>query len=540
MSGIKKLAGQTMLYGGSSIIARLLNYLLTPYLTLKMSEVGYGEISMIYAAIPFLNVLFTYGLETAFFKFSEERDGRKVFATSSLSIMYTTLMFCGLLVLFHKQLAIALKLQDHPEYILMIIGIIALDTLTTLPYALLRQQGKPVKFATIRITNILVTMALTYFFISILPQNVATKPKGLLRAIYIENFQVGYVILANLIASAIQFLQLGKEFFAIKMKPDMKLWKEMMAYSMPMLIVGMGGMINEVADRNMLAWLAPAATDEGKKSIVAIYGACYKLSILITLFIQGFRMGAEPFFFKQAQGSNPQRTYARVMKFFVITICIMFLVIVLYIDIWKHFLRNPYYWQGLGVVPILVVANMCLGVYYNLSIWYKLGKRTLYGAYITLIGAAVTLGINFLFIPTFSYYACAWATLLAYASMMIISYVWGQKVYPVPYATRKLLSYFVMALIAYCLYMGFCGYVANGWLRFLAATVLLIFYVWLLTTVEHKEFAKLPVIGKYFAHPGTKADPLPAEQETYEPSVLEETVEEQQMKNTDQSKNLDA
>ena len=422
----------------------------------------------------------------------------------------------------------------------MIIGIIALDTLSTLPFALLRQQGKPVKFATIRITNILVTMALTYFFISVLPQNVASKPKGLLRNIFIENYQVGYVLLANLIASAVQFLQLGKEFFAIKMKPDGKLWKEMMVYSMPMLIVGLGGMINEVADRNMLAWLAPAATDEGKKSIVAIYGAVYKLSILITLFIQGFRMGAEPFFFKQASGRNPQKTYARVMKFFVITICVMFLVIVLYLDIWKHFLQNPYYWQGLGVVPVLVMANMCLGVYYNLSIWYKLGNRTLNGAYITLIGAALTLLINYFFIPVYSYWACAFATLIAYASMMIISYVWGQKVYPVPYASRKLIIYFVMALIEWCLYKGFEGYVANGLLRFAVATILLVAYVWLLTIIEHKEFAKLPVVGKFFARPGDTVIPMPAGNADYNESALEETVKEQQIENTEQSKNLDA
>ncbi len=225
----------------------------------------------------------------------------------------------------------------------------------------------------------------------------------------------------------------------------------MMIYAMPLIIVGFGGMINEVFDRIMLSWLAPVTDITAAKDQVAIYSACYKLSILITLFIQAFRMGAEPFFFKQAEGKNPQKVYARVMKFFVITITVMFLFVALYIDIWKYFLSTDpaklkIYWTGLKVVPILLLANMFLGIYYNLSIWYKLTHKTIAGAYITIIGAVITLLINYFFIPYFGYMACAWATFVCYGSMMVISFMWGQKDYRIPYAWRKLCAYIVIVV----------------------------------------------------------------------------------------------
>ena len=223
----------------------------------------------------------------------------------------------------------------------------------------------------------------------------------------------------------------------------------MMVYALPMVIVGLGGMVNETMDRIMLGWWGHADSPELNKAAVGIYAACYKLSILITLSIQAFKMGAEPFFFKQAETDNAQRTYARVMKFFVITICVMFLAVVLYLDIWKLFIRNPLMYEGLKVVPILLIANMFLGVYYNLSIWYKLSNKTMAGALITLIGAFVTIVINYFGIPYFGYMASAWATFSCYGLMMFISFKWGQKVYPIPYATKKLIAYFIIALVIY-------------------------------------------------------------------------------------------
>jgi len=269
----------------------------------------------------------------------------------------------------------------------------------------------------------------------------------------------------------------------------------MMIYSMPLIIAGLGGMINETFDRLMLRWWLPGSVTF-KEEQVGVYNACYKLSILITLFIQAFRMGAEPFFFKQAQGQNPQRTYARVMKFFVITVTFMFLAVSLFLPIWRHFIASKH-WEGLAVVPILLLANIFLGIYYNLSIWYRLGQKTSAGAYITIIGAAITFAINFLFIPAHSYMACAWATFSCYGSMMVISYVWGQKAYKVPYATKKLVAYIVIVVVLYFAYRAIGLVITNEYWQLPFGALLLFLYARFLLLVEKKEFAKVPLIKKF-------------------------------------------
>lgn len=496
MSGIKKLAGDTIWYGGSSIAARFLNYLLTPYLTLKLTGAAYGEMSLVYAAIPFLNVLFTYGLETAYFRFVQKDEFKKdIYSTASISIFVSTIILSLLLFLTNGSIANFVKLNEHPEFIKLSIFIIAFDTLATLPFSKLRQDGKPKKFALIRVIGIAITMLLTYFFISVCPNIVAKNPTGWVASWYIKNYGVGYAIIANLFASGITLLLLSKELFSIQFKFNKVLWKQMLVYSLPLLIAGFGGMINETFDRIMLNWWAPVADT---KLETGIYSACYKLSILITLFIQAFRMGAEPFFFKQANGENAPKMYARVMKFFVMTITVMFLFVILYIDIWKYFIRNEVLWVGLKVVPILLLANMFLGIYYNLSVWYKLTQKTIYGAWITIIGAVVTLIINAIFIPYFSYMACAWATFFCYGSMMVVSFIWGQKHYRIPYAWKKLLAYIIMVVLIFFIHKGITHFIKNKYFNFLLATFFILLYVRFLTLVEHKEFSKLPVIGKYF------------------------------------------
>ena len=496
---IKKLAGQTVWYGASSIAARFLNYLLTPYLTAKLSGPGYGDVSVIYAAIPFLNVLFTYGLETAYFRFSQKEEfKRDIYSTSSISIFISTIILTGLLLLSHSSFAHWLKLDAHPEFITYSALIIAFDTLTTLPFAKLRQLGRPKKFALIRIISIFITIFLTYFFISVCPKIVAANPSGFVSKYYVKNYGVGYVIIANLISSFITLLLLSKELFSFKWTFNARIWKTIMIYSLPLIIAGFGGMINETFDRIMLLWWAPVHGIDAAKNEVGIYSACYKLSILITLFIQAFRMGAEPFFFKQSQGENPQRTYARVMKFFVITITVMFLVVALYLDIWKYFIRNKTFWAGLKVVPILLLANMFLGIYYNLSIWYKLTHKTISGAYITLIGAVITLIINFIFIPYYSYMACAWATFFCYGSMMVISFAWGQKAYRIPYAWKKLCAYIIIVVLLFFVHRGVIYFFDSRLVNISTATILLFIYLFFVMTVEKKEFQKLPVVGRWF------------------------------------------
>ena len=499
MSSIKKLAGQTMWYGVSSIAARFLFYLLTPYLTLKLSGIGYGDMSILYAAIPFLNVIFTYGIETAYFRFASKEEYKKnIYSTATISILCTTFFLTILLLFFRSSIAHLLRLDNHPEFITYSALIIGFDTLSTLPFAKLRLEQRPRKYALIRISTIILQIAITYFLISVCPRLAIENPNGFIATFYKPGYGVGYVIIANVFASFFALLLLYKEFFAFEFKFNKKVWVAMMIYSMPLIIAGFGGMINETFDRIMLSWLAPVANVVDAKIQVAIYSGCYKLSILITLFIQAFRMGAEPFFFKQAEGQNPQKVYARVMKFFVITITIMFLVVAMYLDIWKYFLSKEIYWTGLKVVPILLLANMFLGIYYNLSIWYKLTHKTIAGAYITLIGAAITLLINFIFIPYFSYMACAWATFFCYGSMMVISFLWGQKDYRIPYAWKKLCAYIVIVVLLYFIHEVVIYFFKGNTINFTSATLLLILYVWFIINVEWKEFQRLPVIGRYF------------------------------------------
>jgi O-antigen/teichoic acid export membrane protein len=496
---IKKLASQTVWYGLSSIAARFLNYLLTPYLTGRLLTGEYGQMSTVYAAIPFLNVIFTYGMETAYFRFVQKDTNRNdIYSTSMISMIGSTIFLTGLLFLFRNGFIDLLKLQAHPEFITYSILIIALDTLTTLPFAKLRQDGRPRKFAVVRVLSIVLTIILTYFFISVLPHVVEKNSDSFLKIIYIKDYAVGYIIIANLIASFVTLILLSKEFLAFTLKFNTVLWKRMIVYALPLILAGFAGMINETFDRIMLLWWGPSSTVQDAEVQVGIYSACYKLSLLITLFIQAFRMGAEPFFFKQAEQENPQRVYARVMKFFVITISVMFLVVALYLDIWKHFIRKESMWVGLKVVPILLLANMFLGIYYNLAIWYKLTHKTIAGAYITLIGAVITLIINYAFIPHYSYMACAWATFACYGSMMVVSFVWGQKEYRIPYAWKKLSAYIIIVVLFYFLHRSLIHHFSNKIFNLSSATFLLLLYVWFVANVEHKDFQRLPVVGRFF------------------------------------------
>lgn len=496
MSSVKQLAGQTIWYGVSSIGVRFIGYLLTPYLTEVLTKADYGKMGLVYAAIPLLNVLFTYGMETTYFRFAQQENRRVLYNTVSISLLVSTLFFTLILWLFRSELAVFAGLPNYPELIKLSIVIIALDTLTRMPLAKLRQDGRPVRFALINVAAILVNISLTFFFLTYCRSTLKADANSWVRLIYDPHLNpIFYVLVANLVQSACMLLLLWKEFTSFEWKFDSSLWRTMMMYSLPLIIAGLGGMINETFDRLMLKWLTPG-TDTYKEVQVGVYNACYKLSILVTLFVQAFRMGAEPFFFKQAGAQNQRYTYARVMKFFVITITAMFLVVSLFLVVWRHFIASKH-WEGLKVVPILLLANMFLGIYYNLSIWYKLGHKTTAGATITLIGAAITLLINGLFIPRFGYIACAWATFFCYAAMMVISYTWGQKRYPVPYAWKKLLAYIVIVVLLYFVHRAINYFWTNDILSFLSGTLILGAYLIFILRVERNEFRKLPVVGKY-------------------------------------------
>jgi O-antigen/teichoic acid export membrane protein len=495
LASIKKLASQTLWYGASSIFARFLYYLLTPYLTAKFrGTTEYGRMSLVFSLIPFLFTLIVFAFETAYFRFMQRKEYvADVYNTLSTSLLLSTIGICGLTIFFNSPIAAFIGLPGHPEYITMCTFIIGFDALSALPFAKLRHENKPRKFAFIRISGILVNIAAVYFFLTVCPAMLKKNPNSVLQFIYNPKYGVAYVLIANAAASLFQFVALSKELTSVKFGINKMLWKEVMIYALPLTIAGFAGMINETFDRIMLQRWSPLKGDAATFE-VGIYSACYKLSILITLFVQAFRMGAEPFFFKQSGESNAQKVYARVMKFFVMTICVMFLVVSLYLNIWRDlFIRDERMWVGLKVVPILLLANMFLGIYINLSIWYRISRKTTAGAYITLIGAAITIAINFIFIPYFSYMACAWATFLCYGSMMVISYIWGQRVYPVPYAWKKLIAYMSIVVLLYFIHAGITSISPNYILNITSATLFLGAFAFFVYRVEKKEFEKLVI-----------------------------------------------
>ncbi len=487
-----------MWYGVSSIAARFINYLLTPYLTFKFTSAEYGEMSVVYAFIPFMNVIFTYGLETGFFKFSTTDNKQTVYNTTSLSMIFSTIVLSIFVIIFQVPLSQLLQIQNHPEYISLSAAIIAIDALSTIPFSKIRQDGKPKLFASIKVGGILINIISIYFFLSVCPNWLQENPNHWCSSFYKKEWAVGYVLLANLIQTFFTLLLLSKEFFAIDLKFDFKLWKQIMLYSLPLIIAGFAGMINETFDRIMLGWWAPVNTINDAKSEVGIYAACYKLSILITLAVQAFRMGAEPFFFKQSTEKDAPKIYAKVMKYFVIVLCIMFLSVVLFLNVWKQFIQNPIMWQGLKVVPILLLANMFLGIYYNLSIWYKLSNKTMAGAWITIIGAFITIAINYYFIPIYSYVACAWATFFCYGSMMFVSYNWGQKQYPIPYAWKKLSAYIAIVVILFFIQKALINFNNSLVLELISGTILLLLFLWLIFKFEENDDTFIQLKRKFF------------------------------------------
>ena len=505
LSSIKKLAGQTFWYGTSSIFGRFLNYLLTPLLATIFAAAAYGKISTLFAIAAFLNIIYTYGLETSYFRFTSQHDEKKVYNTCSTSIIVTTTLLTLIMLWCTPALASFLEIPENPEWIQWVVAIVAIDTLCVMPFARLRQQGRPIKFATIKISNILINIGLVIFFLVVCKNAYEKGEDSFFSFLYNPKIGLGYVILANLVASGVTLLLLAKELLQFRFTPDMKFWKEMLSYSWPLIIVGFGGMVNEMIDRFMILKLYPGTTEEAYFQS-GIYSANYKLAALIVLFIQAFRLGAEPFFFKQSTAENATRTYARVMKFFVITCCFCFLGVVLFLDLWKYFMgtANKEYYEGLFIVPILMLAKIFLGIYYNLSIWYKLTNRNLTGAWITLAGAVVTIIFNWIFIPILGYLACAIATVLCYGFMMVISYSLGQKYYPVPYAWKKILSYIVVCILLFLIHAGVRSFSTSVWLNHGAGVILAGLFGLLVLKVERREFERMPFLRKLVRPVGIK------------------------------------
>ncbi|MBL7813669.1 MAG: oligosaccharide flippase family protein [Saprospiraceae bacterium] len=442
---LKKLAGQTAIYGLSSIVGRFLNYLLVPIYTRVLDPTEYGASSWFYAIAAFMAVIYTYGMETAFFRFTqkEDSDKEKVFSTSAISILATSLIFSGLIIFFATPLAHFTKNEGRELYFIYFAIIFAADAITTIPFAWLRHQNEPLRFAFLRLLSIGTNIGLNLFFYIVIPFFSA---RGLLAPLDTEGVSIKWMFIANVLSSIVVLPFFSNELKLLKHGLDKTLWREMLTYAFPLIFMGLAGMVNETLDRILLKeMIADQAYAEAQ---IGIYSANYKLSIIITLFIQAFRFGAEPFFFAQAKEKDSRQTYAKVMQYFMLVCATIFIGVLLYLDIFKGFIGKKY-WEGLTVVPILLMANVFLGAYYNLSVWYKLTDRTQMGAVVSLIGAAITLILNWLWIPTMGYEGSAWATLICYFSMAAISFGMGQKYYPIPYPTRRIAAYLALALTAY-------------------------------------------------------------------------------------------
>ncbi len=445
MDPIRRLAGQTAVYGLSSILGRVINFLLVPLYTRVFVASEFGVFSEMYSYVAFLLVILTYGMETAFFRFAQGDAGRKnqVFGTAMVSIMGTTTLFLVLALAFQTPLSALLRHASHPEYITWLALIISLDVINAIPFARLRADNRPMRFAVIKLTGIITSIVFVLFFLLLCPWLSVSGPESLrpfINSIYNPEVGVGYVFIANLIASAVTTVLLLPVMFRSGLGFSPATWRMMMVYALPLVIAGLGGVVNETLDKLLLKFMLP---EDIAMAHVGIYSACYKLSILLTIFIQAFRFAAEPFFFSHAKEKDARKTYALIMKYFVLTCLMMFLGVSLFIDIVKHFI-GPEFWAGLGIVPVLLLANLFLGVYFNLSIWYKLTGQTGYGAWIALLGAFITIILNIWWIPIWGYHGSAWATMVCYFVMMAVSYMLGQRHYPVPYEVSRL-SGFVLA-----------------------------------------------------------------------------------------------
>jgi O-antigen/teichoic acid export membrane protein len=478
LNPLKKLLGQTAVYGLSSILGRTLNYLLVPLYTsvFEKHPEEYGVVSQLYAFVAFLMILLTFGMETTYFRFIQDSENKKqVFQNSFITIvLLNVVFFIGLLFLNHN-IADALLFNEHPEYIVLMGAIVVIDAVSSLPLAKLRAEEKAKEFAIIQFSsigvNIILNLILLYFFVD--PEE---PTKG-----------VFYILMANLVSSLVKPIMLRKDFTGIRFNLDFPLLRKMLVYAIPIVIAGFAGIINEVIDRIMLKQMLydpeNGITAKMADAQIGIYSACYKLAMLVTILLQAYRYAAEPFFFNQMKNQDRNKLYVKLMNYFVAVVCLVFLGVSLNLDVFKYFISNETFWEGLPVVPILLLANVFFGVYINQSIWYKLSNQTKYGAYISIMGAILTVGINFIFIPIYGFYASAWATLIVYAFQMVVSYLWGQKHFPIKYNLRKFFLYLGLSILIYFV-STWIPYGDHGVIQFFLNNLLIILFIYIVMSVE--------------------------------------------------------
>lgn len=443
MNEVRVLAKQTLIYGLGTIVPRFLNYAVLTFLYTRIfDKTQYGIITELYAWMVFLLIILTYGMETGFFRFAQkEKDYEKVYSTTIISLLITSSGFVILVFIFIRPVAEILKYSDHQDYIKMFAAILAIDAFTSIPFARLRRENKAVIFSIIKILNVVITIIAVIFFLIIAP-DIYEKNPGWLRNIYNPEYGVGYVLTANLIGSASTLLMVLPFIVKIKFSFDKELWKRMINYSFPLMIAGLGGAVNEALDKVIIRRVVG---EEKGLEMVGEYGAGYKIAVLMSLFIQMFRFAAEPYFFERAKTEGAKESYTFVMRYFVITMLVLYLVINLYISEFK-FIVGELFRDSIIVVPIVSMGYLLYGIYVNHSIWYKLNDLTKYGIYITFCGALVTVLINVSLIPKFGYMASAWAHIACYGSMIIMSFLLAAKYYRIDYKMKGLIPYFVIVI----------------------------------------------------------------------------------------------
>lgn len=476
MSKIKKLIKQTFIYGLATVLPRVLTLLLTRLYVKNLDTEAFGIYSGLFVYLILGNVLLSYGMETAFFRFmNKNEDVKKVQSTALTSLIISTLLF--FVLSFSLRDYIALWLDYDVKYISYAIYILVFDALVVIPFAWLRNQGKSLTYAILKIGNVVINLSLNLFFFNVLEAEISKLEKG-----------VDYIFISNFLASFLTFLALIPLYFRIKIGFSFSIWKEMIKYAFPVLIAGIAFAINEGFDRIFLRILLPAQTAD---ATIGVYSACYKMGVFMTLFVTAYKLGIEPFFFSSANEKNAPKTYALVTEIFTIFGAFILLFIIVFIDFFKLILiPNPQFWEALWIVPIVLLANLCLGIYHSLSVWYKVTDRTNFGAFFSILGMAITLIFNVLLIPILSYKGAALTTLITYFVMMLLSFVVGQKKYPVPYNKRKIIFYCLFSILtSFSVFYIFDRNIYVG---------LLFLFIYVLIVIFNEPFIlrKIPFLGK--------------------------------------------
>ncbi len=495
MANLKSLTKDTAIYGLSSIIGRFLNYLLVPLYTDAITKAsgGYGVITNIYAYTALLLVILTYGMETTFFRFANksEEDPKKVYATILLSVGTTSLLFVIFVFIFLSPISAAMGYADHPSYVWVMAMVVAIDDFQCIPFVYLRYQKKPMKFAALKLLFVVLNITLNLIFFLLLPALYKTYP-DVIGHIYDPSVGAGYAFYINLACTAPITFFFYKELTGFKYTFDKQLMHRMMRYSWPILVLGIAGILNQTADKIMFPYIYKG---NDAHTQLGIYGAASKIAMIMAMITQAFRYAYEPFVFGKAEDKNNRETYAKAMKYFLIFTLLAFLVVVGYMDILRYIIHRDY-WEGLQVVPIVMAAEIMMGVYFNLSFWYKLIDKTIWGAYFSGIGCIVLVAINIIFVPRYGYMACAWAGFAGYATAMTLSYIIGQKKYPIAYPLGSMTIYVAITVLFYAVMTYANNHFSTGW-ALLCNTIVLLLFV---AHIIRWDFPlhSLPLIGKYF------------------------------------------